>query len=163
MILVFYHPFQKAWMQSVIVSWKASQLDTRLSTLVSPTAEPNSNRSLAPSERALIVLREGQAESVRSSQRSVSIHYGNSVPNLVHISTSPRHGNAFCLCRWLWKNRVGATLRNFSQWNDHTGRDLPPSTAKPVKSALATTGPGCFSVGWDPGMLVGNCGVSPWQ
>ena len=56
-------------MQSVIVSWKASQLDTRLSTLVSPTAEPNSNRSLAPSERALIVLREGAEPKL--SHRSV--------------------------------------------------------------------------------------------
>ena len=41
----------------------------RVPTLVSPTAEPNSNRSLAPSERALIVLREGAEPKL--SHRSV--------------------------------------------------------------------------------------------
>ena len=40
-----------------------SQLDTRLSTLVSPTTELNSNLSPAPNERALLVLREGAVSS----------------------------------------------------------------------------------------------------
>ena len=37
--------------------------------------------------------------------------------------------------------------------------DIPHCEGK--SSGIATTGSGCVSVGWDPGMLVGNRGVTP--
>ena len=62
-------------MQSVIAEIGSQlvrlMLDTRISTLVSPT-ELNSNRGSAPSERSLIVMREG-ADS-RLSQKPVPIN-----------------------------------------------------------------------------------------
>ena len=54
-----------------VATEKSSQLVDALSTLVSPT-ELNSNRSPAPSERSLIVMREG-ADS-RLSQKPVPIN-----------------------------------------------------------------------------------------
>ena len=68
-LFVFSHHYQKAWIHSVSVILESqlvsfvSMSDTRLSTLVSPTTELNSNLSPAPNERALLVLREGAVSS----------------------------------------------------------------------------------------------------
>ena len=60
-------------MQSVIAEIGSQlvrlMLDTRISTLVSPTAEPNSNLGPAPNERTLIESREGAEPKL--SHRSV--------------------------------------------------------------------------------------------
>ena len=64
-LFVFSHHYQKAWIHSVSVILESqlvsfvSMSDTRLSTLVSPTTELNSNHGPAPSERSLIEMREG--------------------------------------------------------------------------------------------------------
>ena len=77
-----------------VATEKSSQLVDALSTLVSPT-ELNSNRSPAPSERSLIVMREGAEPKL--SHRSFRLpNYGKALPasGLVETSTGPRYGKA---------------------------------------------------------------------
>ena len=66
-------------------------LDTRLSTLVSPT-ELNSNRGPAPSERSLIVMREGaepklSQKPVPTQSKNVSL-YGKALRTFGSVETS---------------------------------------------------------------------------